>query len=173
MADFLQIELASLGQAPRNVRFEANVEQRAALAARFELLDVPAFFAEVLLTRTREGAQMSANIEARVVQPCAVSLQPVESRIDEKLELVFVEQLVEAGVDSQVEDVDSEPIIDGILPVGEVLSQYFGLCVPPYPRAMELGAVKIERSGIKISSGGSDTKTRRPFSNLREIQRES
>ncbi|MEJ0067454.1 MAG: hypothetical protein WDO24_00310 [Pseudomonadota bacterium] len=66
-------------------------DERAALARRFELVDLPGLAAEVRLRRVRAGryVEIDGSVRAAVVQHCVVTLDPVAAEIDEPFSLLL------------------------------------------------------------------------------------
>lgn len=119
---------------------EAGAEERAALAKRFDLVELGRLKAVVRLRRVRAGSfvKLAAEIEAAVVQTCVVSLEPVPAAVSEKLELLFgpiegsraERQEIEVSADLD----EPEPIEDGVIDIGEIVAQQLSLALDPYPR---------------------------------------
>jgi uncharacterized metal-binding protein YceD (DUF177 family) len=77
-------------------------------------------------------------LEARVVQSCVVTLEPVVADVADSFTLYYAEEVVPPGhaVDLPIEDEDwPEPIEDGRIDVGEAVAQQLALALDPYPRA--------------------------------------
>lgn len=86
---------------------------------------------------------VSGNVRARIGQTCVVTLDPMESDIDEAIDLIFAppEQvpqmaaLVDEAEHSDGETPDPpEPIENGIIDLGRVATDALYLAVDPYPR---------------------------------------
>lgn len=121
------------------LEIDASEEERQGLAARFDLLSLTRLHAKVQL-KPLAGSTMIAvtgRIQAELAQPCVVSLEPVPQSIDEEFEVEFVpEAQVEHDLELSLEDADPcDPIEDGVIDVGEVISQQLALMLEPYPRA--------------------------------------
>ena len=94
---------------------------------------------------------VNGRIRATVKQPCVVTLEPVESRIDETFEAWFSDPdqaiaLSKAKHDKMAKSAggevpmldekdDPEPIIDGQIDLGELVTQHLALALDPYPHA--------------------------------------
>lgn len=126
---------------------------RARIAQDLGLLDLP----ELRLTGTlrlasRDEVVLQARLTARAIQPCSVTLAPVEARIDEAVRRRYLAELpTPAGEEVEVpEDVDTEPlpeVIDG----GEVAVEALALALPAWPRApdADLGQMVAAPPGIE------------------------
>jgi uncharacterized metal-binding protein YceD (DUF177 family) len=114
------------------VDVQSSAEERAALAGRFELLDLPALSAEVSVRPGMGGVwTVSGRLRADVVQACVVSLEPVPQAIDETFELRFA-----AGAEVNSDDPDApEPLEGDTLDVGAIVADHLSLALDPFPRA--------------------------------------
>ncbi|HXP31458.1 MAG TPA: DUF177 domain-containing protein [Stellaceae bacterium] len=136
------IEAAQIGAAERVIEIAADAGERAALARRFDLLALDRFEARVRLRRLGSGViRLSAEISAEMVQACVVTLEPVASRIDEAFSLLYgiVEETREVALDAEAEDV--EPLVAGMIDIGEAAAQQLSLSLNPFPRAPEAFAL--------------------------------
>jgi uncharacterized metal-binding protein YceD (DUF177 family) len=117
-------------------RIEASAAERQALARRFGLLGVDRLAAEVRLTSLPRGFRLDAVLEAEVVQECVVTLDPVQSRIEEPFSLVYGE--VNEGETHEIAGLEEEivePLPGEELDIGEAVAQQLSLALDPYPRA--------------------------------------
>ena len=119
----------------------ASAAERAALAKRFDLLQLDRLTARVQLTPVAGGFfRLSATLEAELVQACAVTLEPVPSRIDESFSLLYgaVDDQKDIMLDGDSETV--EPIEGGMIDIGEAVAQQLSLALDPFPRAPTVAA---------------------------------
>ena len=117
----------------------AGEEERRALAKRFGIVSIDALAAAVRLHRTKQGdIGVSARFSARVVQECVVTLDPVESEIDERVALLF-RPVGEVTLNERAvvipADEDFEPFVGESLDIGETVAVELALCLDPFPRA--------------------------------------
>ena len=122
---------------------EAGEGERAALARRFAILSIDSFAARVELGRSRNGdVRLTARMTARVVQECVVTLEPVESEIDEAVRLRF-RPVAEDAADRKTvvipADEDFEPLTGDALDIGEAIAVELALALDPFPRSPEAG----------------------------------
>lgn len=138
-------------------RIEADALECAALAKRFGIISVDSLVADVVVAR--EGDRMTyhvtGNLRADVIQACVVGGEKVSSKITEDFEAWFIDQTYVANfkkvkdrkereessdeIEMTEEKDDPEQISDGKIDIGEVVAQYLGLSLDPYPRANSLG----------------------------------
>jgi uncharacterized metal-binding protein YceD (DUF177 family) len=173
------IRPADLGAEPARYTLEASAEERTALAARFDLIDLEALIVEMTVEWLcgRAFLKLDGRIRANAVQRCVVTLQPVASRIDQRFEIMF-----EAGDTSAknvvVEFEDVEPLPGEALDIGEVAAEEFALMLDPYPR---VPGAALRRAGFgpgkadkAPESGSNDSATAgayRPFEVLAALKR--
>lgn len=86
---------------------------------------------------------VAGHVRARIGQTCVVTLEPMESDIDEPVDLTFVppDQISEMAAlvdDAEQSDGDTpdppEPIENGFIDLGRVATDALYLAVNPYPR---------------------------------------
>lgn len=119
------------------VNFAPAATDRAVIAAALDLSDLPAF----KLTGEVEPAGkhdllLTARITARVVQPCSVTLVPVETRIDEPVMRRYLADFQQPdGTEVEMpEDDTADPLTDSI-DVAAVAIEALALALPQYPRS--------------------------------------
>ena len=108
-------------------------------------------FTGTVSTKGRRDWQLTAHLGATVLQDCVVTLEPMTTRIDEKVERIFVSELSEPD-DPEVEmDADEriEPLQDTIAPA-VVMIEALSLLIPAYPRkeGAELGEAVYSQPGV-------------------------
>ncbi|MBT4464110.1 MAG: DUF177 domain-containing protein [Rhodospirillaceae bacterium] len=132
-----------LGTVDFTMQTEANMDERAALAKRFDLLDLSELTVDAVISPSKKGQiRLSGSFKAQLTQACVVTLKPVESQIEATFERIFSEK-TEAWYGSESEpDEDGagmqkeppEPLIEGCLDVGEVVAEQLSLEMNPFPR---------------------------------------
>lgn len=133
------VETNAVGDEGLEVGFEANAEERAALARRLGLLAIDRLSAAARLRRRSSGRiEAKVTFDADVLQSCVVSLEPVASHVSDAFEASFAET-AEAGREIEVEvafdEADPpEPIRGGRMELGELVAQHLLLALNPYPR---------------------------------------
>lgn len=158
------------------VRIEADAAQCAALAAAHDLAQVRALQAELTVVAwKRDGVRVTGRVTADIVQNCVVTLDPIEARIDEPLDGVFVPEgsrlsrpeRYDAGelvLDAEGSDLP-ELFTGDEIDVGQFVEEHFALAIDPYPR----------RGGVELPAAGQDDDQRRGplFDKLRGLRDES
>jgi hypothetical protein len=94
--------------------------------------------------RHRSGDQVhvSGRLKAKIGQSCVLTLDPIESEIDEAIDLVYApsrQSLPQNDLDDDddrpIETDDSpESIVDGMIDLGRLATDVLFLAIDPYPR---------------------------------------
>lgn len=123
---------------------EADPAVRHAMAAMGGLREVLSAQASLDVTPKSGGRfHVSGRVRARVGQTCVVTLEDIESDIDEPIDLIFAppEQVPQmAALVDEAEQNDEEtpdplePIENGMIDLGKVATDAVYLAVDPYPR---------------------------------------
>jgi hypothetical protein len=140
--------MVTAGEVPHdglNLRIVATPEERAKLAAGFDLLAVARFEAELHVRPfARTGLHVTGRVRALIEQTCVVTLEPVENAVDEPVDVKLVPEseahkwLKPPSEDD--DDLDSEredppDLFDGSsIDVGAIATEHFALGIDPYPR---------------------------------------
>lgn len=126
----------------RHVELVPDEATRQAIAQEVRLVALPRLSATFDLTRRgTDGLRVEGRVTATVVQNCVVTLEPIESEIDEPMELFFQpEQAVETetGEEADFHPVEGkeppEPLVDGTVDLGTIATEFLILGIDPYPR---------------------------------------
>lgn len=123
---------------------EADQATRDAVADVGGLRAVVSVQASLDVTPMRGGRfHVAGHVRARIGQTCVVTLDPMESDIDEPIDLIFappdqipeMAALVDEAEESDEETPDPpEPIENGIIDLGRLVTDALYLAVDPYPR---------------------------------------
>ncbi len=123
---------------------EADSVTRLAVAEIGGLREVLSVQASFDVTPNSGGRfHVTGHVRARIGQTCVVTLDPMESEIDEPIDLIFappdqipqMATLVDEAEESEEDTPDSpEPIENGIIDLGRLATDALYLAVDPYPR---------------------------------------
>ena len=123
---------------------EADPAARASMADVGGLREVLSASASLDVTPQSGGRiHVTGHVRARIGQTCVVTLDPIENEIDEPIDLVFappeqipqLSDLVDDAAESDVEIPDPpEPIVNGVIDLGRLVTDAVFLAVDPYPR---------------------------------------
>jgi uncharacterized metal-binding protein YceD (DUF177 family) len=123
---------------------EADAATRSAVADIGGLREVLSAHASLDVTPNRGGRyHVTGRVRARIGQTCVVTLEPMESDIDEPIDLIFappeqipqLADLVDEAAESDAEIPDPpEPIENGVIDLGRLATDALFLGIDPYPR---------------------------------------
>lgn len=125
---------------------EASATERQAMAGLAGVRDILSAYADFEVVPKSGGrVQVTGRVRARVGQTCVVTLDPIESEIDEEVDLTFapeaetrrLEDLIEEGQDGEEPPVVADPpeaIVNGIIDLGRIATDALFLAIDPYPR---------------------------------------
>jgi uncharacterized metal-binding protein YceD (DUF177 family) len=139
--------------------FVATPQQRAALCAAIDLAACGRF-SVTLTVRPRSGGRyaVTGRMLGDIEQACVVTLDPLQTRLDEPFAGVFcpAADLADAGppdahFDPEAED-EPMPVIDDRLAIGQLVYEHLALAIDPFPRRTDAQAVTVERGpGTQIT----------------------
>lgn len=153
----------------RPVALKADDEQRAALAQRFAVTSVEAFAADVTASRFKGGVRVAGRVHGTVVQPCAVTGDPVTQFIDEPVDRVFLpgrDRNADARAGSEtwvnLEDDAFPDYFEGnVIDLSDMLMEVFAMAIDLYPRA--------PGAELDAAAKGDDPANISPFSVLKGL----
>lgn len=160
------VKVGNISANPVTVKVSADERERKELAEIWQVLEVKSLKAEVYLSRwKKDGVRVKGRVEAEIAQACVVTLEPVESRIDEEFEQIFVPEgsklarvvakdAAEMVLDPDGPDLPEEFSGDSI-DIGEAITEFAALAIDPYPR----------KSGVEFSDhieSSADARNDRP-----------
>lgn len=124
------------GKKPLHFNFVPDAPARAQIAAALDLLDLPEFaFKGALTPESRGDVALTAALTALVVQPCALTLAPVHTRIKDQATRRYVRDYQEPEADEmEIGPDDVEPLPDEI-DLAAIAIEALTLALPLYPRA--------------------------------------
>jgi hypothetical protein len=140
------VPLAEVPDTGRRVELVADAATRAAVAQAAgvpELSRLQATFD--LMRQGTEGLHVAGRVSATVGQNCVVTLEPMESTVDEAVDLVFEPPPPEAPAkpcaESEGETAKAgkaeeppEALQNGVVDLGAVATEFLMLGIDPYPR---------------------------------------
>jgi uncharacterized metal-binding protein YceD (DUF177 family) len=156
---------------PTRFDLAPDAAARAALAERLDLIRLPKLrFTGALHPEGGGGWRLEAELGATVVQPCAVTLEPVTTRIDASVSRRYLAELEEpeAGSETEMpEDETLEPLPE-IVDLAEVMAEALSLELPDYPRA-DSAAFEGRRAAPPGAAPMTDEETK-PFAGLASLR---
>jgi Large ribosomal RNA subunit accumulation protein YceD len=152
----------------RQFALVADERTRAAIAERAGLRSLPRLEATFdVVPRGRDGLHVTGRVWATVGQTCVVTLEPMDSEVDEEVDLVFAPAqapsiIEEDGAQVEITPVDApEPLIGGAVDLGAIATEFLILGLDPYPRK---AGVVFEPPAVEEGSDG-------PFAALKALKK--
>jgi hypothetical protein len=121
----------------------ADTEARAGIARLAGLRDLPRLQADFDVMRQGAGGlRVTGKVSGTVGQTCVVTLEPLANDIDEEVDLVFMPQAAHDAISNEETDEgeadakwdDPEPLINGVIDLGALATEFLVLGIDPYPR---------------------------------------
>jgi hypothetical protein len=153
-----------------HIEIEPTDAIRAELAKLAAIRALPRLSATFDLTRRGAGVHVAGQVRARVGQTCVVSLEPMESEVDETVDLLFAPGAAGAAkpgdgaTEAGMADADAEPpepLVNGRVDLGAIATEFLVLGIDPYPRKPD-----AEFSPPKVENGGAS-----PFAALEALKK--
>jgi uncharacterized metal-binding protein YceD (DUF177 family) len=133
------VAIADVPDAGRHVDLSADAATRAAVAGWAGVGAVLSLDASFDIARhSADGLRVVGRVSAQIVQSCVVTLDPVENKVVEDVDLVFLpatRQSAQAG-EAVAETTDNSPevLVDGAVDLGAIAIEFLILGIDPYPR---------------------------------------
>ena len=141
----------------RPITLEADPAERAALAKRFAVLAIERLEAEAGLERAGDAVLAAGRFEAELFQTCAVSGEPLTTRIAEPFSVRFVrEDAAQRGEDIELsaDDLDEIAYEGTQVDLGEAVAQSLSLAIDPSATGPGADAVRKQAGlGDEASAG--------------------
>lgn len=157
------------------------VPEAADLAAMTTALDLTALrkmrFEVTLAPMGKTDWHLTAQLGATVVQPCVVTLEPVTTRIEDKIERIYLAQGFETADtqtggtqtnDIEIPDDDRLEPLSPTLDLGALAVEALALALPAYPRAAD--AALKEAVFTEPGKAPMTDKDARPFAGLAALR---
>jgi len=153
------VRAENIGREPFAVSFEADDRALELLARRFGILSVDSLKGTARLVRQSDGLtiHLKGRLTADVQQACVTTLEPVAEHVSEDFQAYFLDEsqvtsFTRAKKKREEDDSlpvmdemeerpipedheDPEPVVGGIIDLGEIAAQHLSLALNPYPRS--------------------------------------
>ena len=162
----LPVAVHEVPEAGRQFELTADAPARAAVAKLAGLSDISRLEAVFDVSPYRQGGlRVEGNVSATVSQVCVVTLDPIENKIEEEIDVTLTpEAAAQAasprGVDVGDDD-EPEPLIGGMIDLGAIATEFLVLAVDPYPRKPD---AVFEAPAVEVSAN--------PFAALATLKKE-
>jgi uncharacterized metal-binding protein YceD (DUF177 family) len=139
------VKVSTLSASAVDLRLDADADALAALARLWNVMEVRKLHAELQVARwKKDGIRVKGRVIADLVQECVVTLEPVESHIDEPVEATFVPDgsklaraltLEAAEMVLDPEGPDLPDVFAGdTIDLGQTVTEHAAMAIEPYPR---------------------------------------
>jgi uncharacterized metal-binding protein YceD (DUF177 family) len=146
----------TIGDDARTIEIDADAQERAALAKRFDLIGIEKLTGRFTIRRDAAGIVAEGRVEAAVTQACSITGDPLPATVDEPVALRFVAE-EDSGQD-EVElgdsDIDVIPYDGGTIDLGEVAAETMALAIDPFPRGPNAEVVLKEAGVLSEEQAG-------------------
>ncbi|MFV0408884.1 MAG: YceD family protein [Paracoccus sp. (in: a-proteobacteria)] len=168
LPDRLRVAHLSPAQ-PNEFDLTPDEASRAQIARDLDLIALPMLrFSGDIRASGGDDWALNGRLVAQLVQPCAITLDPVTTDIDEEVALIFSphvstpdEEEVEMGDDSV------EPLGQWIN-IGEIGLEALSLALPTHPLAP---GAEMPETAIDPDDEGDSGETRKPFAGLADLMK--
>jgi uncharacterized metal-binding protein YceD (DUF177 family) len=176
------IKTSDVTDTPVRVSIEPDEAQKADLARRLDIETLESLHADLTVHPARGGVfHVEGEFRATVLQQCVVTLEPIHTEIKEPVEGWFSDEeqvlsfakikkekqtrKAHAEVEILDESEDPEPIINGKIDLGELVTQHLSLAIDPYPHKE---GVAYDFTDDQPESAKSTEIRRNPFEALKD-----
>ncbi len=125
------------GRKPQQIDLQPDTEQRTSIAHMLGLEGLRKFrFTARLAPLGRKDWELTGMLGATVVQTCAVTLEPVTTRIDEPVTRRFLADLPEPqGLEIEMPEDDSVEPLGAEIDISAIAIEALALALPAFPRS--------------------------------------
>lgn len=172
----------TIGDKPLRLKIAPDEQEKIDLARRLHVDELKDLSASITVSPVQGGViHVTGRFSADVGQTCVVTLEPMESHLEEDFEGWFSDQAqmvsfakvkkeketqkAHAEVEILDESEDPEPVVNGKIDLGELVAQYLALAINRYPH----------KEGVAYETGDdnpqvlkADGTTRNPFEALKD-----
>jgi len=133
------VAVTDVPETGRHIDLAADAATRGAIAGLAAVAGVPRLEAQFDLTRQgTDGLHVVGRVTATVEQNCVVTLEPMQTEIDEAVDMVFTPTRAPLARAERVKSLDDqdppEAIEDGRVDLGALATEFLLLGIDPYPR---------------------------------------
>ncbi len=178
-----KIEAEDIGKTPTRTTISASPQERKDLAVRLGVDSVDLLEAQLVMKR--ESGNRMVHVEGafkgRVTQTCVVTLEPVVNDIEGDVEGWFANpdavvslarvrhekrgRAADAELPILEEKDDPEPIVDGQIDLGDLVTQFLALAIDPYPHKE---GVVFEQGDDSRAAEDAGPSRQNPFAALKD-----
>ena len=150
------------------MEIEAPEPVRASVAKLAGLRELARLSAAFDLTRQGAGVHVAGRVQATIGQICVVSLEPMESELDEAVDVSFSPSVAAQAATAAEghharpdEEEPPEPLVGGTVDLGALAVEFLLLGIDPYPR----------KPGAEFSAPQAEDSHDHPFAALESLKK--
>jgi uncharacterized metal-binding protein YceD (DUF177 family) len=159
------VAVEDIPDAGRHIEIEAPATALAGLAELAAVRELPRLSAVFDLNRQGAGVHVAGQVKAKVGQDCVVTLEPLESDVDEVVDLTFAPLPDGAKPAAQIEvkpgEQPTEPLVERTIDLGAIATEFLILGINPYPR----------KPGAQFAAATDDDGAAKPFAALEALKK--
>lgn len=167
-----RVRLAALpGAVPTEFALQPDGETRTALAGQLGLSKLAKLrFSGAIHPEGRGDWRLEGDLGATIVQPCAVTLEPVTTRIDVPVTRRYVAEMPApaAGSETEMPEDDTTEPAPEVVDLAEVMTEALSLAIPDFPRAE--GAALEARTATPPGAAPIAEEETKPFAGLAALR---
>ncbi|MEA2906802.1 MAG: hypothetical protein QOI12_4189 [Alphaproteobacteria bacterium] len=152
----------------RHVELTADAATRAAIADVAGLRALPRLQAAFdVAPHGAGGLHVVGTVSASIGQTCIVTLEPIESEIDEPVDVVFAPGAARTLVQEEGDQIEiiahdaAEPLVGNAIDLGAIATEFLLLGIDPYPR----------KPGAVFEAPAADDGSAHPFAALAALKK--
>ncbi|HZL29488.1 MAG TPA: DUF177 domain-containing protein [Pseudolabrys sp.] len=146
---------------------EAAPEVLAGVAALADVRAVSQLSASLDLAREGALVRVTGRVRGRVGQDCVVTLEPIETDIDEAVDVAFAPVAPEGQPQTprrtDAAEEPPEPLTGGVVDIGAIATEFLILGIDPYPR----------KAGVEFEPPPAEDDDPHPFAALAALKDQS
>lgn len=176
-------DVDDLDDGKTKVSIQADEEECQDVARRVGVVSIESLSADLVLEREQGGRtiHVKGQFTANVTQECVISLDEFQSEISDAVEGWFADKdstvsfaaakrekeaaTSRGEVEMVDESEDPESIIDGVIDLGELVTQHLSLAIPPHPHKE---GVKYEYGDENLKIDENSPLRKNPFEALKD-----
>ena len=160
------VSVSAIPETGQRLDLVADAQTREAIAKAAGVVALPRLKAQFDLMRVgNDGLRVSGRVTATVVQNCVVTLEPIESEIDEAVDLIFTPDAAAVGEAAGLQSAEAgdppAPLRNGLADLGAVATEFLLLGIDPYPR----------KPGAVFDTAPAGDPSHRPFEALQALKK--
>ncbi len=170
------VDVTTIGPKGQKSEFQATKAERAALAGRYSVTGINQLVGTYVITPQKKGRfRLRAGFTARLVQPCSISLDPVEETVSGEFEVILQQpgkasQPETGEIDFDFDESDVEIITSNLVDAGELVAQHLSLEINPYPRKADATGEELGQKIIRENEPVPELEKKNPFDVLKTLK---